>query len=366
MSAKILVIEDSQELLEDISEMLLLEGFEVVTAVNGEHGIEQALHELPDLIVCDVRMPIMDGYGVLHHIRSTIKTMNIPFIFLTARTGRDEMREGMKLGADDYLTKPFTATELITSVHARLERRQNNLEETDRKLDALRNSIALALPHELRTPLNAILGFSEIMMTDYEQLSQAKAVKIATQINSSAYRLYRLIENYVIYANLELMRSDVRRRDMLQDGRTDYPALVIEQEVRQKAIDYHRETDLHVNIPSIDRAIRIDPDNFARIVKEVTDNAFKFSPEGQPVQVEVTPQQTHLMIKIHDKGWGMKPEQIESIGAYMQFERAFFEQQGLGFGLIIAYRMTEVHDGLFEIESIPEAYTLITIQLPFV
>ncbi|MEL6152239.1 MAG: response regulator, partial [Chloroflexota bacterium] len=97
--SKVLVIEDSEPLLNDIVEMLSLEGFETLQAENGEVGIKLVEDHQPDLIVCDVRMPVMDGYKVLDHLRSNRETANIPFIFLTARTGRKERLEGMQLGA---------------------------------------------------------------------------------------------------------------------------------------------------------------------------------------------------------------------------------------------------------------------------
>ena len=366
ITKKILVIEDSEELRDDITEMLSLEGFSILTAPNGKEGVDLAEKEHPQLIICDIRMPIMDGYDVLEYIRSHPTTMNIPFIFLTARTGRSEWREGMALGADDYLTKPFTAEELITSVNTRLDRRRSVVEEAEERLDQLRKSIALALPHEMRTPLNAILGFSEILMTDAAILDQQQVEEMAQHINDASNRLYRLVENYVIYANLEIMKTDEKRRRLVRTGRAEYAGAIITQQAQHKAINYKRENDLHLDTPHIDGTLAIDADNLARIVMEVIDNAFKFSRQGDAVHVSATVKENMLHIRVTDNGWGMTQEDIDAIGAYMQFERAFFEQQGLGFGLTIANRMTEVHEGTFHIESIPGKTTTVHIHLPFV
>lgn len=363
---KILVIEDSEALLNDIVEMLTLEGFETVRASNGREGIDMVHRHFPDLIVCDVRMPVMDGYGVLDNLRSDPVTANIPFIFLTARTGRTEMREGMRLGADDYLTKPFTAEELINSVHARLNRNDLMQDEAKRRMTQLRKSIVLALPHELRTPLNAVLGFSEIIMADNGSLSKEQIDDMATHINEAALRLYRLVENYVIYANLEIMHADDEHAEAMRRGRTQYPVVVVAQQAEEKARQYHREDDLHLDMPSLYTPLAVEGDNFARVVTELLDNAFKFSKPGSPVAVSLADMGDAMSITIRDEGIGMKPEDIRSIGAYMQFQRAFLEQQGVGLGLVIAKRITELHNGTFDIDSELGQYTRVTLTLPFV
>lgn len=119
---KILVIEDNKEIRENIVEILELDGYKTIEAANGKEGVQKALDELPDLIICDIMMPELDGYGVLHILVKKEATANIPFIFLTAKAERSDMRKGMSLGADDYLTKPFEDTELLDAVEMRLKK----------------------------------------------------------------------------------------------------------------------------------------------------------------------------------------------------------------------------------------------------
>ena len=121
---KILLIEDNREIRENICEILELDGFEVITAENGKEGLDQARAELPDLIVCDIMMPIMDGYTVLYFLSKEPKTSDIPFIFLTAKAERLDFRKGMEMGADDYLTKPFEDVELINAIRSRLKKKE--------------------------------------------------------------------------------------------------------------------------------------------------------------------------------------------------------------------------------------------------
>ena len=119
---KILLIEDNNEVRENTAEILELANYSVLTAANGKLGVELAQGELPDLIVCDIMMPVLDGYGVLHLLSKNPKTASIPFIFLTAKAERTELRKGMEMGADDYITKPFDDIELLNAIESRLRK----------------------------------------------------------------------------------------------------------------------------------------------------------------------------------------------------------------------------------------------------
>lgn len=118
----VLIIDDNQDIRENTAEILELAGYKTITAENGKKGIELALKEKPDVIVCDIMMPELDGYGVLHLLRKNPEAQNIPFIFLTAKTERTDFRKGMEMGADDYVTKPFDEIELLNAIEIRLKK----------------------------------------------------------------------------------------------------------------------------------------------------------------------------------------------------------------------------------------------------
>lgn len=118
----ILLIEDNAEIRENLAEILELANYKVVTAPEGQTGVTLAVQHKPDVIICDIMMPILDGYGVIHMLQKNNDTVNIPFIFLTAKAERAEMRKGMELGADDYITKPFNSTELLNAVESRIKK----------------------------------------------------------------------------------------------------------------------------------------------------------------------------------------------------------------------------------------------------
>ena len=119
---QLLLIEDNNEIRENTAEILELAGYKVSTAENGKLGVEMALKQRPDLIICDIMMPVLDGYGVLHLLNKNSELTGIPFIFLTAKAERNDFRKGMEMGADDYITKPFSDIELLNAVESRIKK----------------------------------------------------------------------------------------------------------------------------------------------------------------------------------------------------------------------------------------------------
>src|SRR5690606_13105000 len=138
---KILLIEDNAEVRENTSEILELANYEVITAENGKVGVELAQREKPNLIICDIMMPELDGYGVLHILSKNDETARIPFIFLTAKTEKSDIRKGMNLGADDYLTKPFDDTDLLNAIEIRLKKHEMQRTHYEGNAEGLDNFI---------------------------------------------------------------------------------------------------------------------------------------------------------------------------------------------------------------------------------
>jgi signal transduction histidine kinase len=334
--------------------MLNLEGYEAYGAENGIKGVDIAKKVLPDLIVCDIMMPEMDGYQVLETLREDPETAMIPFIFLTAKAERVSMRQGMVLGADDYLTKPFMVTELLESIHAQLKKRTELNEVANQRLEELRQSIVTALPHELRTPLNTIIGFSDMMMIEAQNLKPDQVASWADHINKAAHRLYRLIENYLFYARMQVAvenRTPMRVDDPLYDLYG-----IVSTEGNRIARQAEREGDLVVDIAT-HPDLEIAHKDAIKLVYELIENAFKFSEPGQEVRVTGQSVADGYEIRVQDKGRGMTAEQMKHVGAYMQFDRFIHEQQGMGLGLAIVKALADVYKGEFKLESAEEKGT---------
>lgn len=358
---KILVIEDAQSLRRDILEMLSFEGFHVSGAENGIVGVERAKEYLPDLIICDIMMPALDGYGVLEQLRAHEPTATVPFIFLTARTDRVDMRHGMERGADDYLTKPFTANELLNTVHARLDKQAAIIREGEKKLEQWRQNIIMSLPHELRTPLNVILGFSDLLMFDHDDMQSERVGEMARHINNAALRLYRLIENFLIYSNIVIIVSSEEEHQKMRASFMFNPKATIEYAATAKVQQLERIGDLVMDVQDAD-AVRIAEEHLKKVVEELVDNAVKFSEPGKPIHVTALADKNQYTVKVSDQGRGMTPEQIKNVGAGMQFDRKTYEHQGSGLGLAIVKGLTEVlHDGTVEIISTPHEQTVVEV-----
>lgn len=183
---KILIIEDNEDIRSNTAEILELSNYKVTVAENGKTGVSKALENLPDLVICDIMMPELDGYGVLHALQRNETTKNIPFIFLTAKSERTDMRKAMDLGADDYLTKPFDGTELLNAVGSRLK-----------KMELLKQDIHPDLNgvHQL---LEASSGKAELqILTENRNVNRYKKKQIIFSEGNHPNRLYYLLSGKV-------------------------------------------------------------------------------------------------------------------------------------------------------------------------
>lgn len=359
---KILVIDDEEWLREMIHLALQQRGFEVIEAANGADGIELARKELPDLILCDINMAKLDGFQTLQALRYEAPTAAIPFILMTGLADNASMRHGMDLGADDYLPKPFTTDGLYAAVDARLKKAQTVRDEAERKLAHLRDNISMMMPHEMRTPLNGILSNAELLAHSAATLKSGEVAEIGQDIHQSGERLERLIENFIVYAQLELVAADPKNVNALRIGRTEKPVGLIQQHATAQAVHAKRPQDLSLELAEI--PVPIADEYLSKITDELVQNAFKFSEAGSPVGVSLSEAFNTVALSVSDRGRGFNTEQITRIGAYMQFDRKLHEQQGLGLGLTIAKRLVELHGGKFSIMSDKDTGTVITAKFP--
>ena len=226
----------------------------------------------------------------------------------------------------------------------------------------LRDNISLMLPHELRTPLNGILAYGEILSSESATLPPEEVAEMGQVIHESGRRLERLIENFLIYAQIELLGADPQKLTALRNKQCQSPAALVDQHARAQARQAKREPDLHLSLQN--DAVAISEDYLAKIVDEVVQNAFKFSEPGSPVTVTLMPTGGLVTLTVADRGRGFSTEHIHRVGAYMQFDRKLHEQQGIGLGLSIAKQMTELHGGTLSIESKRAYSTVVTVKLP--
>jgi signal transduction histidine kinase len=355
---KILVIEDENLIRESIVEILEEDGYQCTQAENGHAGILAAKNILPDLILCDIKMPEINGHQVLVALRDDPVTSTIPFVFISAMIDKKDFRTGMELGADDYITKPFTSEELLNSVKMRLSKN----EEVRAKLNELKKNIAQSLPHELRTPLISILGYAQLLMDRHREIYDDQVYEYAQTIHESGLRLHRLIQNFIIFTRLELQGEVVKGKASMEAKVSNITKPYIESIIKKIAKRYQRLTDLEYDIS--ETTVKMAIDDIGVILEEITDNAFKFSNTNSKVSIKIYPEGNKFVFVVSDFGRGMKQDQISQISAYVQFERKKYEQQGSGLGLTISKKLTELHGGSLNINSVYGEKTIVVVTLP--
>lgn len=360
---KILVIEDEKNIRNRIVDTLELseEPYKVFAAQHGREGLETARRELPDLIISDVMMPEMDGYEVLKALRTEEQTMTIPFIFLSAKADVAHIREGMNLGADDYLPKPFSIDELLRVVSTRLLRQETQERRSQQELDSVRLRIASSLPHEFRTPLSGLIGFSE-MLRSYKNLDDETIMMMLDQIRSNAERLQRLVENFLLFAQIEVAMLRQKTNQVFPVDDVILTTDLLHERISTIASKYKRQSDIHSSL--VGATLIMTATYIRKIIEELVDNSCKFSPAGTPITITTSLADGIYTMSVSDKGRGMTEEEIKLIDVYVQFEREIYEQQGIGLGLALVKRIVQAYNGTVQIQSSTASGTAITVRLP--
>jgi signal transduction histidine kinase len=199
-------------------------------------------------------------------------------------------------------------------------------------------------------------------MENFDSIRPPELLELARSMHESGLRLQRTVENFLLYSQIELVAADDDKVAALRVGENMLDKENLYELGRQIARRAGREEDLSMRVESV--ALAITGDKLQKIMAEVLDNAFKFSRPGDEVTLASLTMDGNFTFVITDHGRGMTPEQMAKIGAHMQFERKFYEQQGSGLGLIIAKRLTELHGGTFNVESIPDEQTSVQITFP--
>jgi signal transduction histidine kinase len=362
MAIRILCIEDNPDMRLGVRMALEGVGYEIEEAENGKEGLNRALEMLPDLVICDIKMPGMDGFQTLEELRKHKSIAHIPFIFMTGEDPRIHLRKGMNLGANDFILKPFEMNDLIKAVQIRLQEAERTKKEAQQAIDELSESITRALPHELRTPMTGILGLAEILKLQADEMTSSDVKDLAKLLSDSAVRMHQTLEKFWIHTQCLLLRSDNAKLAASRQMGAEDAHHVIQRIAEELAISHNRSADVVLNLTSL--SVAISERYLEQVLRQVIDNAFKFSPANTKVIISTTIDNSLGIIKVTDNGHGMSEDQIQKIHTFMQFNREWQEQQGLGLGLMIAKHLTEIHSGGFHVSSAPTKGTTISLTFP--
>lgn len=366
----ILIIEDEPAIRENLLELLQMEGYAAVAAADGAQGLALAHEHRPALIICDLMMPEVDGHDVLEALRADEELSATPFIFLTARADKRDVREGMTRGADDYLTKPFKLSDVLGAVEAQLQKHQALTARANERVTELRRSLSHSLPHEFRTPLSSVLALTQVLLELDEEMDAADRQAMLQDIHRSTRRLEQLVENYLLFADLELAVADPDHRRTHYPRAVHAPAAQLHEQIQTMAAAADRTADVTIDLAPV--AVDIPPAHLSKIAYELIDNALKFSQPGDAVYVRLRSDASsspahagsRAVLTVEDDGQGISDEEIARRQAFTQFRRQQNEQQGLGLGLAITERLARVYGGTLRLRRTAQTGTEAVVWMP--
>lgn len=356
---QVLLIEDDARWRVWVEAHMESAGHIVASAADGRTGLEIVRKQKPDIILCDVEMPVLNGYGVLEAIRQQPETSEIPFIFLTSRNARADQRKGMVLGADDYLTKPFSREELLAAISGVMRKRLVLAQRLQQYTEEYRRELAAPWAHELLTPINGIMGIASMLEAEATTVTPVELRELARSIHESARRQQALARKLVHYFQLEQLRE----YNWADPAAAVEAGSSIEDEALGVAERAGRTEDLRMDCARA--AVKISPQWLRAVVAELMENACRFSAKDTPLGVSARIVDGLYRLEITDQGTGMTPAERSAIAAFRQFDRAKREQQGLGLGLAIVRNVARLHRGSFSLEPGPDGAGLRAIvELP--
>lgn len=362
---KILIIEDHATLRGQLAQVLQMNDYDVSGVGDGTTGIQAALNDAPDLILCDIMLGEVSGFDVLERVRANAATSSTPFIIMSAKDDRASMRQGMALGADDYITKPFTSGELVKAIETRLQRRQAIARDAERGLEATRQQLMRMVTHELRTPLTSINMVVDIISRQRNVLETDQLTELLDTLASGSKRLSRLVDQIVLISQLQ---SGMLSHSNIVSGGMTTPLweIVIAAIGLARRFAYRNpNVDIDLMDPPQNAPVVCNPLALKHALAELITNALSFSPEGSSIAITQWAAEGAIFVSIVDHGPGIAPEEVErALAHFEQINRQAQEQQGMGLGLGLANQLITVHGGSLTIRSEPGQGTEVTVALP--
>jgi len=363
MAEQILIVEDDLAMSSGIRDMLEMNGYRVQLAENGVEGLKALELFRPDLIISDVMMPEMDGFEFLEQVRRHPRWAAVPFIFLTAKGQRPDIRTGKQLGADDYLVKSVDPEDLLIVVRAKLDRALTIQQQNRREMDDLKRSLLSMLSHEFRTPLTYITGYVDLIQEG--EWSAEELQKFLGRIKGGSNRLNRLVEDFLLLVRFE---TNDARQAYLMDKRpfNNWASLVARvfglcheaAAARQVTLRHEIEPDLP--------PVEAHEGYLENAVMRLVDNGIKFSQHsGGQVWVKVAADGERVRCVVKDDGVGIPADEVgRMFDRFHQINRQRIEQQGAGIGLAIVKNIIDLHQGEVACASTEGVGSEFTIWLP--
>lgn len=374
----ILIVDDIPENLQILGILLEKNGYALNYASNGMAALKAVDDSLPDVILLDVLMPGMNGFDVCKVLKNQPDTKEIPIIFLTAKTGTDDIIKGFDLGAVDYIMKPFDVKEVLVRVRNHVDLKMmrdanqkfidelrdanENLSRTEKELSLLnitKDKFISIVAHDLKSPFQGFLGLSELLLTDLSDLSKEDIREIAFALNKSAKQLFELLENLLTWSvvqmgQLQIEKSPIDISYLIETNFSGYSELAARKNIRL------------INKVPKDSMIFTDRNIINTVIRNLVSNGIKFSRSDGEVSASFLSEDNYSKIIISDKGVGMDAIEIEKL---FQYEERFSrdgtgEEHGTGLGLLLSKELLERCNGKIQIKSLLGEGSTFEILLP--
>jgi signal transduction histidine kinase len=362
-SANILVVDDNADMRGYLCR-LLGQRWKSRGAPDGLAALASIQRDPPDLVIADVMMPRLDGFGLLRALRADDATAQVPVMLLSARAGEEAAAEGLRAGADDYVSKPFSARELIARVEsrlsqARLRAAERNGRDAAEKANQARDEFFAMLSHELRTPLMAVLGWTALLRGD--RLGPQDSAYAIDIIERNARTQRRMVDDLLDVSRIVTGRLRIDSRTI--PSLAPVLAMVVDS---FRPVAHAKGLTVATMLEPGAGPLNADPERLQQVVWNLLSNAIHFTPPGGTITVGCARNEANVVIRVRDTGRGISPEAVPHIfERYWQAGSTHPRKQGLGLGLAIAHKLVELHSGSIEARSDGEGRgSLFTVTLP--
>lgn len=368
IQATILMVDDNPTNLNVLMDTLKGNGFRLLAAKNGEEAVKRAQTTLPDLVLLDVLMPVMDGFDTIVELKKIDKTNEIPVIFMTALSDTVDKVKGFQLGAVDYITKPFQADEVLARVksHLTIQHLKNELKkknqdlqeaiEKEKELNRMKTGLVYLASHELRKPLTV---FSLFLDSIQKFINESKEhIQSQEKAKSSIQQMANLLDDILIATRSEsgklTFEPDLCDLKMVSQQLVSTISTIYGEDSSPILFDYHQSTDY----------LFLDRKLIQIILSNLLSNAVKYSPNKNPIQVKVSADPDYVTIVIKDEGIGISQEDQKKLFQSFQRGENVGLIQGTGLGLAIVKECVSIHQGKISLISEEGKGTEFIVKIP--
>jgi two-component system, sensor histidine kinase and response regulator len=361
---KILLIDDESTFRDTMGTLLRHHGYEVMDAADGLAGVRMARNNRPDLVLSDVVMEPVDGFMTLSILRQQPDTATVPFVLMTGHQELDRARKGLVLGADDYLTKPFSPEDLLETVKNLLDRRSEALAAAAEQVKRVKDLLFAPLPEELAESLASISGCAAQVAASGAETDDPMIGKHGNKIFGEALKLRRDIRHALILGELNVIAGDSHAKEVLREAETCDLQDMVKSQGEKAAESCRRKGDLQLAVEPVRIAMGSQP--LSKLLEEVIGNAFLYSPGGSPLTICSTVSDQHVMLVIENQ---VPEEAIRLEGnpdKSVVLGTGSDQNFNFGLGLKLSRRLVELHGGVLTVVQRANRNIAVRIELPIV